>query len=60
MKILNFCFRLAIHSLVVMIMILSLPVKLFTMFFEWREEKQMATRGKNQKQVEIEHSKFYS
>jgi hypothetical protein len=60
MKILNSSVRYVIHAFVVMIMILSVPVKLLNMFFEWRQQKQMQIRGKNQNDVNVEHSKFYS
>jgi hypothetical protein len=56
----NSMIRYMIQTAVVLIMIMSLPVKLFNIFFQWREQKQLKLTRKSTKDMTIEHSKFYS
>jgi hypothetical protein len=44
MKIFNAAIRYSIQAGVVVIIILSLPMKLINTFFEWRDQKQMTIR----------------
>ena len=60
MKFPNLLIRYMIKVVVVLIMLMSLPVKLFNMFFRWREEKQQKLASRSPKKLKVEHPKFYS
>ena len=51
MTIFNSIIRYMIQAAVVMIMVISLPMKMFSSYFEWREKKPLELRRKNKKDV---------